>query len=49
MEWLSDNWQWVALGIMVLDKVVAATPVKWDDLILTAIKGAFKSIGLGGK
>jgi len=47
MEWISDNWQLIALVILALDKVVAATPVKWDDIILTAIKGAFKSIGFG--
>lgn len=49
MEWLFANWEWIALGILVLDKVVAATPCKWDDLLLTSIKGAFHSIGLGKK
>jgi len=50
MEWLTEYWQEIALGIMVLDKIVAATPVKWDDLILTAIKSALSSVkpkGLG--
>lgn len=49
MEWLIANWEWFALGILVLDKIVAATPTKYDDLILTAIKGAFAAVGLGKK
>ena len=44
MEWVIENWQWLALGIMVLDKIVAATPTKYDDLILTAIKGTLNGI-----
>ena len=47
MEWIIEYWQEIALGIMVLDKVVAATPCKWDDLILTAIKGALSSVKPG--
>jgi|TARA_Y100000310_G_scaffold182326_1_gene182416 hypothetical protein len=44
MEWVLNNWEWVALGLLVADKIVAATPCKWDDLILTAIKGALAKI-----
>ena len=44
MEWIIEHWQEIALAIMVLDKIVAATPVKWDDLILTAIKSALTSV-----
>lgn len=40
MEWILAHWAEIMLGLMVLDKIVAATPVKWDDLILTSIKGA---------
>ena len=49
MEWMIANWQWIALGLLVADKVVAATPTKYDDLILTSIKGALSAIGLGKK
>lgn len=44
MEWIIQNWELIALGILVADKIVAATPCKWDDMILTAIKGAFKQV-----
>lgn len=39
-DWIIANWEYVLLGIMVADKIVAMTPTKHDDLILTAIKGA---------
>lgn len=44
MEWIINNWEWIIMGILVADKIVAATPTKWDDLILTSIKGALKSV-----
>jgi hypothetical protein len=47
MEFIIKHWQEVALAIMVLDKIVAATTCKWDDIILTAIKSAFNSIRPG--
>lgn len=33
-----DNWQIVTIGILVLDKVVALSPSKMDDLIWSSIK-----------
>ena len=44
MEWIIEYWAEISLAIMVLDKIVAATPVKWDDIILTAIKSAFDTV-----
>jgi hypothetical protein len=44
VEFILEYWQEIALAIMVLDKVVAATPVKWDDLILTSIKSVLSTI-----
>lgn len=41
MDWLLNHLSEVALVILVLDKIVAVTPTKWDDLILTALKAAF--------
>lgn len=38
LSWITINWQWIALGVMIADKIVAATPTKRDDLILTTIK-----------
>lgn len=40
IDWLSANWGVVILIILIADKVVTLTPTKYDDLILTAIKGA---------
>jgi len=39
-QWLIDNWQMVAIGILVLDKAVALSPMKMDDLIWSSVKGA---------
>lgn len=44
INWITQNWSLVLLSLLVLDKVVAATPCKWDDLILTAIKGALRQV-----
>ncbi len=38
MELLFANWQIVTIGILVLDKVVALSPSKADDLIWASIK-----------
>lgn len=46
IQWIKDNWPLVVMVVLVLDKIVAATPCKWDDLILTAIKGVLtKTVG----
>ena len=39
-QWLIDNWQLVAIVILVVDKAVALSPMKQDDLICSAVKGA---------
>ena len=45
--WLTENWQMVAIAILILDKVVALSPMKWDDMIWTSIKKAV--LKLAGK
>ena len=46
MEFLVNNWEYVLIGILAIDKVVALTPSTWDDLIWTSIKKSiFKIIG----
>jgi hypothetical protein len=40
MEWILANWAYITLGVLVIDKVVAITPMPQDDLIWTAIKAA---------
>ena len=46
MEFILSNWEYVLIGILSIDKVVALTPSTWDDLIWTGIKKAiFKAMG----
>ena len=46
MEILTNNWEYVVIGILAIDKAVALSPSKWDDLIWTSIKKAiYKAVG----
>ena len=46
IELLSANWEYVLIGILSIDKVVALSPTEWDDLIWTSIKKAiYKAVG----
>ena len=46
MEIIIENWEYVLIAILSIDKVVALTPSTWDDLIWTSIKKAiFKIMG----
>ena len=46
MELISANWEYMLIGILCIDKIVALSPTKWDDLIWTSIKKAlYKAIG----
>ena len=38
MEWMMSNWEYVAIGILVIDKLVALSPSKMDDLLWSSIK-----------
>ena len=38
MEWMMSNWEYVAIGILVIDKLVALSPSKMDDLIWSSVK-----------
>ena len=43
---LLNNWEYAVIVIMAIDKIVALSPTKWDDLIWTSIKKSiFKVIG----
>jgi len=33
-----EHWQYVMIGVMVMDKVVAMSPSKMDDLIWSSMK-----------
>ena len=46
MEFLSSNWEYILIGLLAVDKMVALSPSKWDDLIWTSIKKAiYKVVG----
>jgi len=46
MDWIISNWEYILIGILCIDKVVALSPTKWDDLIWTSIKKAiYKATG----
>jgi hypothetical protein len=44
MNWIIEHWEIVLAGFLLLDKIVAVTPCKWDDLVLTAVKGAVRAL-----
>ena len=46
MGWITANWEYVLIAILCIDKAVALSPTKWDDLIWTSIKkGLYKAVG----
>ena len=46
LEQLSANWEYVVIGILAIDKVVALSQSEWDDLIWTSIKKSiYKIVG----
>ena len=46
MEWVSENWEYVLIAIMAVDKAVAMSPSEWDDLVWTSAKKiVFKAVG----
>ncbi len=42
MEWILSHWSYIVVILLAADKVVAATPTPWDDIILSAIKSVLK-------
>ena len=38
MDFVADNWQYIAIGVMVVDKIVAMSASKMDDLIWASMK-----------
>ena len=46
MEWIVENWEYVLIGVMAVDKAVALSPSTWDDLLWTSVKKSiFKLAG----
>ena len=42
MDFIISNWAYVAINLLCIDKAVAMSPSKMDDLIWTVVKKAFK-------
>ena len=43
---LLNNWEYMVIAIMAIDKAVALSPTEWDDLIWTSIKKSiYKVVG----
>jgi len=38
MEFVIENWEYMVIAILAVDKAVALSPSEWDDLIWTSIK-----------
>lgn len=51
MAWILANWEWVMLGMYVLEKVVKLSPTTKDDVIFDMVlKPIWNGIkGLSGK
>jgi len=48
MDWLSQNWEWVLLAFMVLEKAVKLSPTDKDDILVDVVfQGLAKMVGKG--
>ena len=46
LELISSNWEYCLTGLFCVDKIVALSPSKWDDLIWTSVKKMiYKAVG----
>ena len=46
MDFILANWEYILIGILTIDKIVALSPSEWDDLIWTSAKKAiYKAMG----
>mgnify|MGYP003627459327 FL=1 len=39
-----ENWEYVLIAILSIDKVVALSPSTWDDLLWTSVKKSIYKI-----
>ena len=44
MELIIENWEYVVIAILAVDKAVALSPTEWDDLLWTSVKKAIYKI-----
>lgn len=49
VEMMVQNWSYVVIVILAIDKAVALSPSTWDDLLWTSIKkSVYKVVGKKG-
>lgn len=41
---LVENWEYVIIAILAIDKAVALSPSTWDDLLWTSVKKSIYKI-----
>ena len=41
---LVENWEYVVIAILAIDKAVALSPSTWDDLLWTSVKKSIYKI-----
>ena len=44
VDLLAKNWEYIAIGILAIDKIVALSPTEWDDLLWTSVKKSIYKI-----
>ena len=44
MDWLMSNWDLCLLVFMITEKVVKASPSKYDDILLDIVWGGIKKL-----
>ena len=44
MDFLINNWEYVLIVILAIDKAIALSPSDWDVLIWTSIKKAIYKV-----
>jgi len=42
MELLGNYWEYILIGFLIVDKIVALSPSKMDDLLWTSVKKMIK-------
>jgi hypothetical protein len=42
MDFISSNWEYVLIALLCVDKIVALSPSKMDDLIWYSVKKLLK-------
>ena len=44
MDFLTNNWEWILIGFMVLEKLVKLSPTKYDDILLDIVWKSMKNM-----